>query len=120
MTEVENKTRICDLCGKTIHYKVIDDDGRDWCGHQRGKPSYNIVDNGCTCTPNDYKKMCLNCNHYVDGQCINKETITKFNTTFNDDDLFDIQITSIKIKNPVKHCEFWTLRHCIGQRLFKD
>ena len=42
MTEVENKTRICDLCGKTIHYKVIDDDGQS-SQHPNGAKNFDVL-----------------------------------------------------------------------------
>ena len=38
MEDVRNLTRICPICGKTIKYKEIYEDGRDWEGHQRGTP----------------------------------------------------------------------------------
>lgn len=37
MEETYTRTRICNLCGKTVTYKVRTNDGYDWCGHNKSR-----------------------------------------------------------------------------------
>jgi hypothetical protein len=120
MESVTNKTRMCLFCGEEVHYNVIEDDGRDWMGHQRGESRIYETNNICSCKSKDWRRMCLNCEHFKNGYCYNQDTIDSYNQTLNSD-FFDVQIVStIKIKDSKKHCNFWNLNRNIGNSLFKD
>ena len=100
METVTNKTRMCLFCGKEVHYTVVEDDGIDWMGHHRGKSQIYERNNTCSCN--------------------NQDTINSYNQTLNTD-FFDVKILStIKIKDPKKHCKFWDLKRSIGNSIFKD
>lgn len=120
METITNETRMCLFCGKEVHYTVIEDDGRDWMGHQRGKSQIYEKNNNCSCKPQDWRRMCLNCEHFKNDYCNNQDTINSYNQTLNTD-FFDVKILSkIKIKDPKKHCKFWDLKRSIGNTIFKD
>ena len=119
MENIINKSRICPFCGKIINYKIVENDGRDWMGHQRGTPSTKKVGYDCDCTVDKYKKMCINCSYYINNECINKDMINKYNLQLKHD-MFDVEIVnSLKIKDVTKSCEFWNLHNKIGNLIFK-
>ena len=119
MENVFSKSRICPLCGKTIYYKVIEEDGRDWMGHQRGKPSTRTIGYDCGCTIDKFKRMCLNCKHCVNSKCTSQGMINRYNLQLKHD-MFDVGIVNnLKIKDPTKSCEFWELHNKIGNTIFK-
>lgn len=116
---VENvikKTRQCNLCGKIIEYTVIENDGRDWCGHQRGSSSSRTEGYECNCT--EYKRMCLNCSYYSAKTCYNQKAIDTFKQRISDS-VFDVDIKELKIKDPTKHCSHWTVSAEVAKTVFK-
>ena len=119
MEETYTKTRICKLCGKTITYKVYTSDGYDWLGHQRSSGSYVEIDNECNCT--EYKRMCLNCKHYndINKACNNRKVIDDYNKKI-EESFFNLEMTtSIGIKDPTKHCDYWEVSQSIAKQVFK-
>ena len=118
MEQTYTKTRVCNLCGKTITYKVRTTDGYDWHGHQRGSSSYEEIGNECDCTK--YKRMCLNCRYYDDISkvCNNRQVIADYNKKI-EESFFNIEMTnSIGIKTPTKHCNYWELSQTIAKQIF--
>lgn len=118
MEQTYTKTRVCELCGKTITYKVHINDGYDWHGHQRGSSSYEEIGNECDCTK--YKRMCLNCRYYNDISkvCSNRQVIADYNKKI-EESFFNIEMTnSIGIKTPTKHCNYWELSKTIAKQIF--
>lgn len=116
METSEEKKRICNLCGKVINYKVITDDGTDWCGHQRGQSSNRTIGYECDCT--QYKRMCMNCEHYNSPYCNNTETISLYQKKY-EDEIFAIDISELRIKDATKKCKYWKLARKIAEELFK-
>ena len=78
MEDVRNLIRICPICGKTINYKEIYDDGRDWEGHQRGTPGYRKEGYHCTCDSTPFKRMCINCKYYENYTLYNMKNYQYF------------------------------------------
>lgn len=118
MEETSEKTRICELCGKTINYKVRIDDGYDWNGHHRGNGSYKEIGNECNCTK--YKRMCINCKYYNDISklCNNRKVIADYNKKI-EESFFNIEMTtSIGIKTPTRCCDYWELSQHIAKQVF--
>lgn len=113
-----NKTRICHLCGKTINYKVVTEDGFDWHGHQRCVSSSKTIGYDCTCSSKQYKRMCMNCAHYDNPYCKNKETISHYKNKYNDE-IFAIDISELRIKDATKKCKYWELSKTIAEEVFK-
>lgn len=120
MTERVNKVKICEFCGREIHYETIYDDGRDWMGHHRGHAHSYDTDHDCICKQKEFKKMCLNCRFYnISKECFCEDTIKQFNDNLKED-FFDVKIVeSLKIKNPTKHCDFWKVNDNIANKIFK-
>lgn len=120
MEQTHTRTRICNLCGKTITYEVRTDDGYDWCGHQRSSGSYEEIGNECNCT--EYKRMCLNCRSYnnISKVCNNLQVIKDYNSKI-EESFFDIEMKSfIGIKTPTKHCDYWELSQTIAKQVFSE
>ena len=116
METITCKTRVCNLCGKTIHYKDVTDDGMDWCGHQRGQSTSRTIGYECDCKR--YKKMCRNCIHYNGHSCTNEKTIAKYQKKYADE-IFAIDIKELIIKDANKKCEYWQLSPKVANELFK-
>ena len=119
MEETYTKTRICKLCGKTITYEVYTSDGYDWHGHQRSSGSYKEIGNECNCT--EYKRMCLNCKYYndINKVCTNRKVIDDYNKKI-EESFFNLEMTtSIGIKDPTKHCDYWEVSQSIAKQVFK-
>ena len=120
MEETNTRTRICNLCGKTVTYKVRTNDGYAWCGHNRGSSSYEEIGNECNCT--EYKRMRLNCRYYNDNSkvCNNRQVIADYNKKI-EETFFNIEMTSfIGIKTPTRHCNYWELSQNIAKQVFND
>jgi hypothetical protein len=118
MEKTYTKTRVCELCGKTITYKVYIDDGFDWLGHQRGSSSCKEIGNECNCTK--YKRMCLNCKYYnnINEVCNNQQVIADYNKKI-EESFFNIEMKSfIGIKTPTRHCDYWELSQNIAKQVF--
>ena len=116
MKTTEKRTRQCKLCGKTIEYSIITEDGIDWCGHHRGKVTTQTSGYECNCT--QYKRMCLNCAHYANSACTNKNTIADYQKKL-DNEIFAIDVKNLLIKKPTKHCPNWELSQSVAKELFK-
>lgn len=122
METVTEKKRVCKLCGKTIWYKIVEDDGRDWMGHQRGGAGKTyIVGNECNCGKEDFKKMCLNCISFKNNHCVNSEHIKSINSKLTTGlDWIDLPtIEKLKINDETKSCNFWVFNPTLAMDLFK-
>lgn len=121
MEHVTTKTRICEFCGREIHYKVVENDGIDWMGHHRGTPSLRTVDYDCKCDKSSFKKMCLNCNNFHLKSCTSKKHLDKINEELKTySEWIDLPvISSVTPKNVTNHCEFWVISETIASKLFK-
>lgn len=108
--------RQCVLCGKTINYVLVEDDGYDWEGHHRSSGSSYTVNDSCNCT--QYKRMCLNCRWYTGTACSNQTTVENYVKKLNND-VFDIDVKILGIKKPTKCCDNWELSKNIANNLFK-
>lgn len=115
METIEKRTRQCKLCGKTIEYSVITEDGTDWCGHQRGSVTTKTSGYECDCT--QYKRMCLNCVFYNGTKCVNEDTISTYLQKCENEN-FVIDIKQLLIKNPTKHCDNWALSQSVAKEVF--
>lgn len=116
MENIINKTRFCEKCGKKISYKLIEEDGRDWMGHRRGTEKSYTIGYECNCT--DYKRMCLNCKHYQEKNCCNSKTIEEYKQKITND-VFDVKLQVLGIKDPTKHCNNWEISKVISEEIFK-
>lgn len=120
MVTTTQHTRVCEFCGKEIHYKCVEEDGRDWHGHQRGTSKSYKVGFECTCNKTQCKKMCVNCKHY-NLTCISEKHLFKINNSLKEySDLVVLpKITFLKVKDITKCCEFWELKEEIAKQVFK-
>lgn len=109
MEEVTKETTVCKFCGRervvVYHYN----DGEDYMGHTRCAPNSFITDSGCSCSlgrieknKQNIKKMCLNCKHYICGECTNKKMMSRIAGIFKIPE-------KLEIKTPEAQCEFWEL-----------
>lgn len=118
MKTTEKKTRQCRLCGKTIEYSIITEDGMDWCGHQRGKTTTQTSGYECDCNCTQYKRMCLNCAYYKDNKCVNEKTISTYLPKYENEN-FVIEVKQLLLKNPTKHCINWEISKSVAREVFK-
>ena len=120
MKERVDKVKICEFCGREIHYATIYEDGYDWMGHQRGYAHSYDTGCDCICEQKEFKRMCLNCRFYNEfNECFCEDTIKQYNDSLQED-FFDVKaVTTLKIKTPTKHCNFWKLRDEVANKIFK-
>lgn len=119
MEETITKKRICPLCGKTIHYRIVNDDGVDWLGHQRGSSRSDIIGYECECDSITFKKMCLNCTYYNSDTCTNKNVVQEYKKSIEKEDSpFALENISISIKKPTNACKCWAVNNSIASKFF--
>lgn len=110
----------CLFCGKTREYVVIEDDGYDWCGHQRDSIRTYAKDDGCDCVlgkvehnKTSIKKMCKNCRFYDGVNCVNENELHEVSSFFDCGD-------KLLVKDSTKRCVYWELDTKIFKRLIKE
>lgn len=121
MEDVRNLTRICPICGKTIKYKEIYEDGRDWEGHQRGTPEYRKEGYHCTCDSTPFKRMCINCKYYKNYTCTNYDMQSAYKQKI--ENISPLVIEEFKLKVPsnkiTMSCNYWELNKDVLEPYFE-
>lgn len=122
MTHVTDEERICPLCGKTIQYQIIEEDGMDWEGHHRGHYESRTVGYDCDCNGKNLKKMCLNCVHrgYVGKTCESKELIEEIQGRLKEPSFISLpDIDQLVLKEETNSCKYWEINPKIAETVFK-
>lgn len=104
-----SKPVICKFCGKERKITIVEDDGMDYMGHERGQVASRIDDNGCDCILGRIEKekmqinpMCMNCRFCENTYCTNKKELAEVS------DLFNVG-NKLEIKNRTRKCKYWEL-----------
>lgn len=113
--------RICPICGKEIYYRHIIEDGMDWEGHRRGSEEEWNEGYNCTCDNVQFKRMCINCEHYKNNNCTNDYMVRLFAHKIEKDTPVIIEDVKIRIPDDkvTMSCDYWNINADMIAKYFK-